>query len=70
MTQRGFFGLSEQAKQDIWLALYQLALLPDGDSLGLLGRLKPAVSIERAQSEMAVVFQTVVNAPDAGPFVK
>ena len=41
-----------------------------GLSFGLLGRLKPGVSMEQARAEMAVLFQTVVNAPDADPFVR
>src|SRR5260370_34020548 len=40
-----------------------------GWGLGLLARLKPGVSLEQAQAELAVVCQTVVNAPDADPFV-
>lgn len=67
MTQPGFYGLSEQAQQDIWLPV-SLGPSP-GWGLGLLGRLKPGVSIEQAQAEMAVRFQTVANSPDAGPFV-
>jgi len=68
VTQRGFYGLSEQAQQDIWLPI-SLGPSP-GWGFGLLGRLKPGVSIEQARAEMAVVFQRVVNAPDAGLFVR
>ncbi len=68
VTQRSFYGISEQAQQDIWLPV-SLGPSP-GWGLGLLGRLKPGVSIEQARAEMAGLFQTVVNAPDAGPFVK
>jgi predicted permease len=68
VAQRGFYGLSEQAQQDIWLPI---SLGPSrGWGFGLLGRLKPGVSMEQARAEMAVLFQTAVNAPDAGPFVK
>jgi predicted permease len=69
VTQRGFYGLSEQAKQDIW---WPVSLGPSQGwgALPLLGRLKPGVSIEQARAEMAVLFQTAVNAPDAGPFVR
>ncbi len=66
VTQRGFYGLSEHAKQDIWLPI---SLGPSG-GFALLGRLKPGVSIEQARAEMAVLFQTAVNAPDADPFVR
>lgn len=68
VTQRGFYGLSEEARQDIWLPI-SLGPSP-GWGFALLGRLKPGVSIEQARAEMAVLFQTVVNAPDAGPFVR
>ena len=68
VTQRGFYGLSAQARQDIWLPI-SLGPSP-GWGFGLLGRLKPGVSIEQARAETAMLFQRVVNAPDAGPFVK
>src|SRR5215472_11817424 len=63
VAQRGFYGLSEQAKQDIW---WPMSLGPSqGWGFVVLGRLKPGVSIEQARAEMAVLFQTVVNAPGA-----
>ena len=68
VAQRGFYGLSEEARQDIFLPV-SLGPSP-GWGFGLLARLKPGVSIEQARPEMATLFQTVVNAPDAGPFVK
>jgi len=68
VAQRGFYGLSEQAQQDIWLPI-SLGPSPSW-GFALLGRLKPGVSIEQARTEMAVLFQRVVNAPDAGPFVR
>jgi hypothetical protein len=68
VAQRGFYGLSEEAQQDIW---WPISLGPSpGWGLGLLARLKPGVSLEQGRAEMAVVFQTVVNAPDADPFVR
>ncbi len=68
VTQRGFYGLSDEAQQVIW---WPVSLGPGGDGpFGLLARLKPGVSLEQARVEMAVVFQRAVNAPDAGPFVK
>src|SRR5260370_4582801 len=67
VAQRGFYGLNYEAQQDIW---WPISLGPSaGWGFGLLARLKPGVSLEQAQAEMAVVFQTVVNAPDADPFV-
>lgn len=68
VAQRGFYGLSDEAQQDIWLPI-SLGPTP-GWGFGILGRLKPGVSMEQARAEMAARFQTVVNAPDAGPFVK
>ena len=68
VTQRGFYGISEHARQDVW---WPISLGPSaGMWYGLLGRLKPGVSIEQARAEMAVLFQTVVNAPDADPSVR
>src|SRR5580692_5839038 len=49
VTQRGFYGLSNQAKQDLWLPQYESPV--DRSSVGfmvaLLGRLKPGVSISQ-----------------------
>ncbi len=68
VAQPGFYGLSYQEQQDIW---WPVSLGPSpGWGFGLLARLKPGVSLQQARTEMAVVFQSVVNAPDAGPFVK
>jgi predicted permease len=67
VAQRGFYGLSYEAQQGIW---WPVSLGPSpGWGLGLLARLKPGVSLEQARAEMAVLFQTVVNASDADPFV-
>ncbi len=66
VAQRGFYGLSEAAQQDVW---FPISLGP-GWGPGLLGRLKAGVSIEQARVEMAVLFQTIVNAPDADPFLR
>jgi predicted permease len=69
VAQRGFYGLSDEAPQDIW---WPTSLGPSQGwgSLGLLARLKPGVSIKKARSEMSVLFQEAVNQPDAGPFVR
>jgi predicted permease len=68
VTQRGFYGLSDEEPQDIW---WPISLGPSpGWGLGLLGWLKPGVSLEQARAEMAVLFQAAVDRPDAGPFVR
>ena len=66
VTQRGFYGLSEHAEQDIWLPIS----LGPSEGFALLGRLKPGVSIEEARAEMAVLFQAATDRPDADPFVR
>lgn len=65
VAQRGFYGLSEAAPQDIW---FPISLGPG--MYGLLGRLKPGISIEQARAEVSVLFQKAVDQPDAGPFAK
>jgi predicted permease len=69
VAQRGFYGLSNEAPQDIW---WPTSLGPSlgWGSLSLLARLSPGVSIDKARTEMAVLFQEAVNQPDAGPFVR
>jgi predicted permease len=66
VAQRGFYGLSYEAQQDVW---WPTSLGPSY-GFGLLARLKPGVSLEQARAEMAVVFEAVVNAPGAGPFMR
>jgi predicted permease len=66
VTQRGFYGLSEQAKQDIWWPI----TLGSSQGFGLLGRLKPGISREQARAEMATLFKTAVDRPDANPFMR
>src|SRR6267154_1168628 len=66
VTQRGFYGLSEQARQDVWWPI----TLGSSQGFGLLGRLKPGVSKEQARAEMATLFKTAVDRPDANPFMR
>jgi putative ABC transport system permease protein len=68
VTQRGFYGISEHARQDVW---WPISLGPSsGMWYGLLGRLKPGVSLEQARAEMAVLFQTAIDRPGVDPFVR
>ena len=57
VTQREFYGLSNQAKQDIWVP-YSLGGPPSSESpVGLYGHLKPGVSIQQARANLATLFQ-------------
>ncbi len=68
VTQRGFYGISEHARQDVW---WPISLGPSsGMWYGLLGRLKPGVSMEQARPEMAALFQRAIDRPDVDPFVR
>jgi len=70
VTQRGFYGLSNQAQQDIWLPFSLGDRSSPGFSVGLLGRLKPGVSIQQARADLATLFRTAVDRPDANPFMR
>ena len=59
---RGFFGLQVGAKTDVWVPVAMDAAhrqpgrrLSDQFGLGVMGRLKPGVSIEQARADMAVL---------------
>ena len=68
VTQSGFYGLSNQAKQDIWLP-FSLGGPPAPETnIGLLGRLKPGVSIPQARAELATIFKSAVDRPNGDPF--
>src|SRR5580698_4303385 len=60
VTQRGFYGISNHAKQDLWLPQYQ--------SIAMLGRLKPGVSISQARAELSTLFKASVDRPNGDPF--
>jgi putative ABC transport system permease protein len=66
VAQRGFYGLSNQAQQDIWVPYS----LEDHPSVSLLGRLKPGVSTEQARANLAALYQTFVERPDTNPFLR
>jgi predicted permease len=68
VAQRGFYGLSDEARQDVW---WPTRLGPSaGWGLPLFARLKPGISMEQARTEIAVLSHRIVNAPDAGPYVR
>jgi putative ABC transport system permease protein len=66
VAQRGFYGLSNQAQQDIWVP-YSLEGHP---SVSLLGRLKPGVTPEQARADLAALYQTFADRPDTNPFMR
>lgn len=70
VTQRGFYGLSNQAKQDLWLSQYESPVdrATPGFMLALLGRLKPGVSISQARAELSTLFKSAVDRPNGDPF--
>lgn len=74
VTEQGFNGLNEEMSQDVWLPLSMEPVIHHSalgwGSLGLVGRLKPGVSIGQARAEMAVLFQSAVEAPGVGPYVR
>ncbi len=65
VAPRGFSGLRVESSQDIWLPLaMQPALLRSGlgwGSLWLVGRLRPGVSIDQAQAELAILYQSTLE---------
>jgi putative ABC transport system permease protein len=66
VAQRGFYGLSNQAQQDIWVPYS----LEDHPNVSLLGRLKPGVSIPQARADLAALYQTFADRPDTNPFMR
>jgi predicted permease len=67
VTPREFFGLEIWSRPDVWVpaALAPVIGRPGGTlfgmPLGLVGRLKPGVSIEQARAEMSVLFQFTIE---------
>jgi predicted permease len=64
VTPRAFFGLQVGLKSDIWMPVAVEPMIGRPSrvtsghmSLGLMGRLKPGVSIEQARAEMSVLDQ-------------
>jgi predicted permease len=68
VTPREFFGLMTWSRPDVWLPVAMEPVIGHPSqmtsgrmSLGLIGRLKPGVSIEQARAEMSVLFQFTVE---------
>ena len=76
VTERGFYGLSEEMSRSIWLPVPMAPVIRHATlnwgslGLGLVGRLKPGVSIEQAQADLAVLFQAAIQTPGTSPFVR
>lgn len=70
VTQREFYGLSNQTQQDIWLPFSLGDRSSPGFWVGLLGRLKPGVSIQQARADLATLYRASVDRPDANPFMR
>ena len=66
VTPRALVGLEVGSKPDIWIPLAAESLIHrpsriGGFGLRLIGRLKPGVSLEQAQAEMAVLYRFTVE---------
>lgn len=65
VAARNFSGLQVESRQDVWLPLsLQPTIVRSGfgwGSLWLVGRLKPGVSINQAQAEMAVLYESTLD---------
>jgi predicted permease len=64
VTAPGFFGVTPPFRPQIWAPLAARAMVGgiarSREAVGLMGRLKPGISIEQAQAELAALyFQTV-----------
>jgi len=74
VAPHGFSGLNEEMSQHVWLPLSMEPVIHDAPlgwgSVGLIGRLKPGVSLEGARTELAVLFQSAIQTPDVGPYVR
>lgn len=74
VAEQGFNGLTEGFSQDVWLPLSMEPVIHQSPlgwgSLDLIGRLKPGVSVGQARAELAVLFQSAIEAPGAGPYVR
>lgn len=75
VTEQGFAGLlSQEMSQDILLPVSMEPVVHHSSlgwgSMWLVGRLKPGISIDQARAEMAVLFDSAIQAPDVGPYVR
>lgn len=77
VAEQGFGGLNEEMSQDIWLPISMKPVIYQGSALGwgslglgLIGRLKPGVSLAEARAELSVLFESAIQAPGVGPYVR
>jgi putative ABC transport system permease protein len=77
VAARNFSGLQVESRQDVWLPLaLQPTIVRSGlgwGALWLVGRLKPGVSINQAQAEMAVLYESTLDEQARGtnnPFIR
>ncbi len=65
VAPRRFSGLQAESGQDVWLPLAMQSTIAHSDlgswSLWLVGRLKPGVSINQAQAEIAVLYESTLD---------
>jgi putative ABC transport system permease protein len=65
VAPRKFFGLQLESSQDVWLPLALQSTIVRSDlgpwSLWLVGRLKPEISVQQAQAEMAVLYESTLD---------
>jgi putative ABC transport system permease protein len=74
VAQRGFRGLNEEMSQEVWLPLSMGPVIHHSALgwvwLALIGRLKPGLTLGQARAELAVLFQSAIQAPGVGPYVR
>ena len=65
VAARNFSGLEVESSREVWLPLAMQPTIvqsgPGWGSLWLVGRLKPGVSINQAQAEMAVLYESTLD---------
>ncbi|HEY2822345.1 MAG TPA: ABC transporter permease [Candidatus Acidoferrum sp.] len=70
VAQREFYGLSNQAKQDLWMPFSLGGPISSETGVGLYGYLNPGVTIQQARADLSTLFQASNNRPGADPFMR